>query len=667
MTSTLRGSGRWLPRTGVVIGSAVLLIGLLPVTAEAHRDGCHRWHSCPSDTGSYVCGDLGYDTYCGGSDESGPTASVDITAPRQPEVTRQHAGKGGRVSLTVTAERGARIEVTETDEYGTAHRTVAEATATGGAQTITFTAADGSHTYAVTATDAAGNTSDESDDVTLDVDAEAPAISDFSVADPDTATATSRVAFTSEAGAAYELTVQGRKERITGTVGSDGEVSDQTLFLPNGSFTARLAVTDEAGNVGHAEQKVRVGLGALAPRVNADRSRGSGLVRFTVTAPPRSKGRLTVGKAVDRAFTTDGDGSATIDTRMADGRYPAPVVTVADPYGRTGRATDRNLVVDTVAPLLKVTPDAGRAARGDLSLAVTTEAHAKVSVTYGSGEHDGFTSTGHAATVTRALAPGTYRVTVTATDAYGNTATRRLDVAVDDQWTLAEWLILLLTVLLVLGLLVAAWYVHRRTRPAREARRARRAVELHEREMRAWERERERLVALAEFAAELGEDEGIGGEWLADWGKRKRGESVWWMTDADMVQPATNGQEAAVRDSGTLLITAHRVLFVGRTRREWLFSKLVRVEHVGHDITWMQVTNRAAVSGVRYRREPERTRIAIETAIAEAPSGQAPELGAGRGPVLTRVRQEITVHDRRRPSSLEPTAPAPRPGTVTAV
>jgi len=29
--------------------------------AEAHQSGCHRWHSCPSDTGSYVCGDLGYE------------------------------------------------------------------------------------------------------------------------------------------------------------------------------------------------------------------------------------------------------------------------------------------------------------------------------------------------------------------------------------------------------------------------------------------------------------------------------------------------------------------------------------------------------------------------------------------------------------------------------
>jgi micrococcal nuclease len=31
---------------------------------EAHRSGCHRWHSCPSDTGSYTCGDLGHCSQC---------------------------------------------------------------------------------------------------------------------------------------------------------------------------------------------------------------------------------------------------------------------------------------------------------------------------------------------------------------------------------------------------------------------------------------------------------------------------------------------------------------------------------------------------------------------------------------------------------------------------
>lgn len=41
----------------------------LPTETLAHTDGCHRWHSCPSDDGSYICGDLGYDDECGGSVE----------------------------------------------------------------------------------------------------------------------------------------------------------------------------------------------------------------------------------------------------------------------------------------------------------------------------------------------------------------------------------------------------------------------------------------------------------------------------------------------------------------------------------------------------------------------------------------------------------------------
>lgn len=46
----------------------VLALLIAPIlysqVADAHQNGCHRWHSCPSDSGSYTCGDLGYDTYC---------------------------------------------------------------------------------------------------------------------------------------------------------------------------------------------------------------------------------------------------------------------------------------------------------------------------------------------------------------------------------------------------------------------------------------------------------------------------------------------------------------------------------------------------------------------------------------------------------------------------
>lgn len=47
-----------------IIISILIVVSFLPNTlvpfAEAHRSGCHRWHSCPSDSGSYTCGDAGY-------------------------------------------------------------------------------------------------------------------------------------------------------------------------------------------------------------------------------------------------------------------------------------------------------------------------------------------------------------------------------------------------------------------------------------------------------------------------------------------------------------------------------------------------------------------------------------------------------------------------------
>lgn len=53
---------------------------LLAAPAQAHRDGCHRWHSCPSDSGSYVCGDLGYTTYCPTTTRPAPTG-IPAAAP----------------------------------------------------------------------------------------------------------------------------------------------------------------------------------------------------------------------------------------------------------------------------------------------------------------------------------------------------------------------------------------------------------------------------------------------------------------------------------------------------------------------------------------------------------------------------------------------------------
>src|SRR5260370_2923347 len=42
----------------------VTFLAATALYAHAHRSGCHHWHSCPWDTGSYVCGDTGYCSQC---------------------------------------------------------------------------------------------------------------------------------------------------------------------------------------------------------------------------------------------------------------------------------------------------------------------------------------------------------------------------------------------------------------------------------------------------------------------------------------------------------------------------------------------------------------------------------------------------------------------------
>ena len=65
----------------LIIGSLFIFSVFI---ASAHQSGCHRWHSCPSDTGSYICGDLGYTSECPSSYPS-IYDSYDYTNPTIPQ------------------------------------------------------------------------------------------------------------------------------------------------------------------------------------------------------------------------------------------------------------------------------------------------------------------------------------------------------------------------------------------------------------------------------------------------------------------------------------------------------------------------------------------------------------------------------------------------------
>lgn len=60
----------------------ITILALTASFADAHRSGCHRWHSCPSDRGTYACGDTGYCSQC--PDNEHCTAGQVNTGGRHP-------------------------------------------------------------------------------------------------------------------------------------------------------------------------------------------------------------------------------------------------------------------------------------------------------------------------------------------------------------------------------------------------------------------------------------------------------------------------------------------------------------------------------------------------------------------------------------------------------
>jgi hypothetical protein len=63
----------WL--MSVVMGGVIVW----PLTAAAHRSGCHNLHTCPSDSNQYVCGDLGYP--CNGATSINDIDPAEVVVP----------------------------------------------------------------------------------------------------------------------------------------------------------------------------------------------------------------------------------------------------------------------------------------------------------------------------------------------------------------------------------------------------------------------------------------------------------------------------------------------------------------------------------------------------------------------------------------------------------
>lgn len=94
-----------------------LLLGVLTggwVTGlDAHRFGCYGWHSCPSDHGTYTCGDLGYCAQCpdkaycfaGHPRVAAPPPKPDLLPPAQTQAVVVKRAVDGDTLELATGER----------------------------------------------------------------------------------------------------------------------------------------------------------------------------------------------------------------------------------------------------------------------------------------------------------------------------------------------------------------------------------------------------------------------------------------------------------------------------------------------------------------------------------------------------------------------------------
>ena len=377
-----------------------------------------------------------------------------ITSDKTPEIGGANATPGD--TITVTTPRGEVLTAT---------------VAADGSWSVAPTLAldEGSNTITVTATDPAGNVSDDVG-VEIVIDTVAPATPLATVAtasdggtpgDGRTNDATPTIGGT-DATPGDSITVTTPKgEVLSATVAQDGSWSvTPTLALDEGSNSLAVVATDPAGNESAAGSLV-VQIDTTAPAApmaslaGSSDSGASGDNTTSDTTPTVVGSGATAGDIISvttpmgevLTATVAGDGSWSVTPAVAlnDGDNSLSV-TATDPAGNVSAATALVLVIDTTAadaPSASLAPASDSGASGDGTTSDSTptiigsgaSAGDTITVTTPKGEVLTATVAGDgtwSATPTVAFDEGSNTVSVTTTDPAGNeSAATALTVVVD--------------------------------------------------------------------------------------------------------------------------------------------------------------------------------------------------------------------------------------------
>ena len=387
----------------------------------------------------------------GDTGEATATATLDTTAPGLDfsSVTDPiNLGLAASTSASGTGEVGANISLVVTD--GT-HTTTTYTTTVGAAGTWSIEGidvsglADGTITYTVTATDAAGNTAEGT--LTAEKDTIAPEVELTSVTDPITlANVTSTSASgTGEVGATISLVVTDgthTTSTYTTTVGEDGTWTIEDIDvseLADGTITFTATASDAAGNTAESTltaSKTAIAISLVTDPINAANANntsasGTGQVGATVTLVVSDGTNTTI------EYTTviGQDGTWLIEgidvSGLADGNITY-TATATDESENTA-SNSKVVVKDTTPPqatILSVTDPINLSnvtatfanGSGEVGATISVVASDGTNTTSALSTTVGSTGTWAITAIDMSgLADGTITYTITATDAAGNT------------------------------------------------------------------------------------------------------------------------------------------------------------------------------------------------------------------------------------------------------
>lgn len=656
--------------------------------ASAHRDGCHAAHSCQSDSGSYVCGDTGNSSECGGSAPDPeytapePAPVIDYNPPRRPTFTRAVSGARGLVTLPVRTERGSRLVVRSSNG-----RVVANVVATGGLQSLRFRAGTGRHVFRAIATDRSGNES-AAGVVSVVTDATPPPATAFELREPSASDSRTGLAVTTADDTRFRLSVDGTtKARGRAT---DGGVT-KSLDLPNGHHTVTLVLIDAVGNARTISRALNINVPKLSVLLTSASTANSGDQLFHVAGTPGARGRLTVPGAQAKQFVLGADG-ADVRFALTDRVYTGAQASVVDRVGRRGGAELGRFVVDTRAPGIGVRTVRRYLERGAFAASILAERGSRVSwrirdegrKVVASGA---FVATDQAHLVKRAPEEGTFVLEASATDEAGNES--RSDpsevVVPPEPLTSGDILVTLAVLLLMLVLALLAlwwWWKSRHTRAERrrvksleKARRElaakhARDVSAHEERLRAyaadrqtharidasWTDEHRRLesyISLARTAQPRPPTAALMAEF-----KLRKDEQVFHSGQGTLIDTRSRQGSAHLEEveAGRFVITTKRVAFAASKRRDWAFEKLERLRHSPGQ-TVLKVGNRQKWSGLAYA-DGQPVAVLIDVGAADLGHGS-------REQTARRLEEELSEHLRSRPvAPRHPGPPPPPPPTL---